>query len=208
VVSANPLGALAPIRALFPGADDDGGGGARGVRAFASLLHAGGKSAGGQLEAGQGVRVCVYCDSDRRPVGATRAPSALSSFLTSAHSATSELTLLAGQSYTVVAQWSRRDVHMIGNEGRAVSLQLTVSGGAAGAAAVSISIPGAGPQPILPFAPAESAFGDCGACHAPLPPEFSFVNGMRLHAECTPRPFAPRPVAPPAGGPPPLPPRA
>lgn len=196
VVSANPMN-LTSASASGAAKDDTivvvnpinsngsgvgAGGGFRGVRCFASILHSDGTTPQGALEGNQACRLSIFADDTRKPIGSSRAPSAMSSYSPSATCSTGMMFLEAGRTYTVFAQWKSTDAVMRSVNGRPVTLLLTVSDGSS----IQVTVPAAGPVPRLPWAPASSLFGNCAKCRMPLPPEFDFNDGRRYHPECTP----------------------
>jgi hypothetical protein len=160
------------------------GAGMGGVRAFVTLLHSDGTAPSGTLEGSQSARLSVIHDATRKPVASSRASSGLSSYSHTAACGTSMLFLEAGCTYTVFAQWSKRDSLMMSPNGRPVTLLVTL----ADSSQVTAVVSPAPPFPRYPWAPSASLFGNCNRpeCRAPLPAEFNFYEGLRYHPECTP----------------------
>lgn len=158
------------------------GGAGGGIRCALTLLHVDGATPGGALEGGQAARITVFNINTRKPVGSSRPQSYLSSFSSQAALGTDCLTLQHGQTYVVFAQWMAKDSLMAEKGGgRKVVLLLSANEKHDG---LTIGVASAAPEPRLPWAPAHSAFGHCNFCGLPLPAEFCFVDGSRLHSEC------------------------
>jgi Calpain family cysteine protease len=157
-------------------------GGGNVIRCALTLLHVDGATPGGALEGGQAVRVTVFNNTTRRPVGSSRPQSPLSSYSAQAACGTDTFVLKPDTTYVVFAQWVARDSLMASDGGRRVVLMLSAPESAG--AGLNIGVASAPPEPRFPFSPAFSPFGHCSWCSLPLPAEFCFVGGRRLHSEC------------------------
>jgi hypothetical protein len=112
---------------------------------------------------------------------------------------TGEMVLEAGREYVVFAQWLRVDELMReGTKTKTTTTTTTTTTTPAGRAVtllvttdaprfVTAAVPHAAPEPRLAWAPlGPTGFGTCGreGCGLPLPCDFAFVGGRRLHPEC------------------------